>query len=330
MVKIDIVIPWVDGSDPDWIKEKCKYAAKTNPVDVNRYRDWDNLRYLFRGIEKFAPWVNNIFFVTCGQKPDWLNENCCRLKLVNHTDYIPKEYLPTFSSHPIELNFHRIEGLSEYFIYLNDDMFFTNTVSLDDFLQAGKTCAMLALDIVYPSYDYKFYNILRNNLTVLNRNFPNIDIKKHIFKLRYGKNCIKSLCLYNWNCNQLEGLYIPHIPVLHCKTTFEEGWKKEGTLLDEVCHHKFRDERDVNQYIMYYWQILSDNYVPYNFEKYSCYFNICKDVEKASRAIENQKFKFICLNDDLKDNNLTQYETVRDRINKSFEKILPEKSQFEK
>ena len=25
-----------------------------------------------------------------------------------HEDYIPKQYLPTFSSHPIELNMHRI------------------------------------------------------------------------------------------------------------------------------------------------------------------------------------------------------------------------------
>lgn len=67
------------------------------------------LKYWFRGVEKYAPWVHKIYFVTCGQKPDWLNENHDKLVLVNHEDYIPHEYLPTFSSHTIELNFHRIK-----------------------------------------------------------------------------------------------------------------------------------------------------------------------------------------------------------------------------
>ena len=70
--QIDIVIPWVDGSDPEWQQEYRKYAALEMGRDNNteiRYRDWDNLQYLFRGIEKFAPWVRKVHFVTTGQKP---------------------------------------------------------------------------------------------------------------------------------------------------------------------------------------------------------------------------------------------------------------------
>ena len=102
---IDFVIPWVDGSDLEWRKNKNKYSGKIDePVDITdaRYRDWDILKYWFRGVEKYAPWVHKIYFVTCGQKPDWLNENHDKLVLVNHEDYIPHEYLPTFSSHTIE------------------------------------------------------------------------------------------------------------------------------------------------------------------------------------------------------------------------------------
>ena len=88
---IDFVIPWVDGSDPEWRKSKNKYSGKIDePVDRTdaRYRDWDILKYWFRGVEKYAPWVHKIYFVTCGQKPDWLNENHEKLILVNHEDYI--------------------------------------------------------------------------------------------------------------------------------------------------------------------------------------------------------------------------------------------------
>ena len=63
--KIDFVIIWVDGGDAEWRKEKNKYAGIPNE-EINgdaRFRDWDNLKYWFRGVEKFAPWVGNIYFV---------------------------------------------------------------------------------------------------------------------------------------------------------------------------------------------------------------------------------------------------------------------------
>ena len=67
--KIDIVIPWVDGGDIEWQKERNKYAGK-GPEDfaVYRYRDMGLLKYLFRGIEKNMPWVNKVFFVIQDEK----------------------------------------------------------------------------------------------------------------------------------------------------------------------------------------------------------------------------------------------------------------------
>ena len=71
--KIDFVITWVNGNDPKWLKEKEKYLLSNLGLSSseNRYRNWDNLKYWFRGVEKFAPWVNNIYFITCGQTPKW-------------------------------------------------------------------------------------------------------------------------------------------------------------------------------------------------------------------------------------------------------------------
>ena len=127
--EIDFVLTWVDNTDPIWqeqfnfYKSKTPNANKSNAADVSRFRDWGLLKYWFRSIEMYTPWVRKIFFVTCGQHPSWLNTDNQRLVLVDHKDYIPKQYLPCFSSRPIELNFHRINDLSEYFIYFNDDEF---------------------------------------------------------------------------------------------------------------------------------------------------------------------------------------------------------------
>lgn len=67
MDKIDFVLPWVDGSDSAWIKQRNEYLGiKNDQTQDSRFRDWENLQYWFRGVEKFAPWVNHIYFVTWG------------------------------------------------------------------------------------------------------------------------------------------------------------------------------------------------------------------------------------------------------------------------
>lgn len=61
---IDFIMIWVDGNDPEWQKEKRKYQPGDAADDREiRYRDWDNLQYWFRAVEKFAPWVNPYHFV---------------------------------------------------------------------------------------------------------------------------------------------------------------------------------------------------------------------------------------------------------------------------
>lgn len=141
MEKIDFVILWVDNNDPIWQNAFRSYLPQSQYTDDTRYiryRNWDNLRYWFRGVEKFAPWVNKVHLVTCGQIPDWLNLNVPKLHFVKHSDYIPAEYLPTFNSDTIILNLHRIEGLSERFVLFDDDCFLIDKVEPKRF--SGKDC----------------------------------------------------------------------------------------------------------------------------------------------------------------------------------------------
>lgn len=67
---IDFVISWVDENDSKWISKKNKYK-KAN--DEARFRDYGTLKYVFRSIEKFAPWVHKVYLITDNQVPKWLN-----------------------------------------------------------------------------------------------------------------------------------------------------------------------------------------------------------------------------------------------------------------
>ncbi|WP_171967995.1 Stealth CR1 domain-containing protein, partial [Streptococcus salivarius] len=93
--KIDIVVLWVDGSDPEFIREKQAVIGQVADLDQEidgeqRYRDYGIFNYWFRMIEKHAPWVNHVYLVTNGQKPEWLNLEHPKLKLVTHKEFIPK------------------------------------------------------------------------------------------------------------------------------------------------------------------------------------------------------------------------------------------------
>ena len=146
---IDFVVLWVDENDPEWLIEKEAHSTQNYSYNSNynsnaRYRDWDMFHYWFRAVERYAPWVNDVFLITYGHVPKWLNTEHPKLKLVKHSDFISNEYLPTFSIVPIELNLWRIPQLSEHFVYYNDDMFLMNPVRKEDFFKDGlpKQCAL--------------------------------------------------------------------------------------------------------------------------------------------------------------------------------------------
>ncbi|KAK8386699.1 hypothetical protein O3P69_017869 [Scylla paramamosain] len=107
-------------------------------IDANRFEDNEELRYSLRSLEQYAPWVRRIFLVTNGQIPHWLNLDHPRLTIVTHQDIFPNaSHLPTFSSPAIESHIHRIPGLSEHFLYLNDDVMLMQEVWPEDFFSPG-------------------------------------------------------------------------------------------------------------------------------------------------------------------------------------------------
>ena len=149
--QIDAVYTWVNGSDPIWHAEMQYYKNKhrkqlslaENETDSsssqNRFRDNDELRYSLRSLDINAPWIHHIFIVTNGQVPSWLDTSNPRVSIVTHEEiFKDKDALPTFSSPAIELNLHHIEGLSEYFLYFNDDVFLGDAIEPSDLMSLEK------------------------------------------------------------------------------------------------------------------------------------------------------------------------------------------------
>lgn len=336
--EIDFVVTWVDGEDPAWVREKRRYEGTRSSIQVKeensdcRYRNDGLLRYWFRSVEKYAPWVNKIHFVSCGQKPEWLNENHPQLNIVSHSDYIPSEYLPTFCSRTIELNFHRIKGLSEHFVLFNDDEYLLRPVSPDFYFKKGNP--VLDTDLKYPKMGYSnFSRTVFNDYCLINDSF---NIKKSIWS-NWGKwFSVSSLGIKRAGNNFMSFLVnktLPffqygHIPLPHLKSSFNEVWDQWPDILDTTCMHKFRADDQVNQVLLCAWNQAKGSFYPANKKRLGRRIWISPGkLDLIVDTIITRCTPQICIND-------TRFNTEPERcfaeIRKAFQLVFPEPSQFEK
>lgn len=331
--RIDFVIPWVDGSDYEWLLEKNKYQnnGELNSLQISkdevRFRDWDLLKYWFRGVEKFAPWVGKIHFITWGHVPKWLNLEHEKINIVRHEDYIPKEYLPTFSSHCIELNINKIENLSENFVYFNDDFFILKELKKSDFFENDLVKDEFIMSALTATTDV-FSHILYNNMAIINKNFNKMDLNNiplyKKFHYSYGKDIVRTLSTLPYK--NILGFYNHHLPQAFKKTTFDMVWEKEYSVLDECCKNKFRNSNDVNQYLIRYWNLMEGKFIPKKIN--GKYFTVSdQNIDIIGKIIMEQKVKFIAINDN---EDLEDFEKTKKKLIEYFENILPEVSKFEK
>ncbi|WP_405900480.1 stealth family protein [Streptomyces sp. NBC_00727] len=146
---IDVVYTWVDDSDPQWSAERdavrsgqqgdqAPQPLHEQAANDSRFTSRDELRYSLRSLHQYAPWVRTVYLVTAGQVPGWLDTDAPGIKVVDHREiFSDPTALPTFNSHAIESQLHHIEGLSEHFLYLNDDVFFGRPLSADRFFHTN-------------------------------------------------------------------------------------------------------------------------------------------------------------------------------------------------
>lgn len=134
---IDLVFSWVDGTDLEWQRARAarmqSYVVGEGDDHEARFRQLDELKYALRSVHLFAPWIRNVVIVTDSPRPEWLAEHPRVTVLPSAGFFADPTVLPTYNSHAIESQLHRIPGLSEHFLYSNDDMFFGREVEPDAF-----------------------------------------------------------------------------------------------------------------------------------------------------------------------------------------------------
>jgi hypothetical protein len=308
---IDLVYLWVDGNDPVWNAKKqtaLKDNSSSKRINTNgRYIDNEELKYSLRSVEKHLPWIRKIFIVTDNQRPTWLDENHPKIQLISQEDILPSEANPCFNSVVIEYYLYRIPGLSNHFLYANDDMF----VHAD----------------LQPSYFFAEdgFPIVRFQYQFMQR--TEIKLKK-LFGIRinnYRKSIENAVDLID----RRFGVFYPGAPHhnidAYLKDDFrqvvEEVFKME---LQPVLKNQFRNPSDVQRVVFqYYLLAIKHGHLKMVNRKESCRIRLQNpDFMGYLKRFNPDLF---CLND-------TERATDDDRarVKPFLEALYPEKSSFEK
>lgn len=334
--KIDAVVTWVNSEDKEWQKEREKYAPKkddeTQDNRDERFRDYGTLRYFLRGIEFGMPWINRLHFVHWGgELPDWLDTDNPKLNVVKHSDFIPEEYLPTFNSNAIEVHMHKIPGLTEQFVYFNDDFFLMKETKPEDWFREGKPVDMLSFcPILTDRRDINMSYLRMNNTAIWVKHFDKKEVCKRLRGklLHFGYNPV----IFGYNLAEMaiprfSSLLTWHDPLPLLKSTFEKLWELEPEALQETSSHKFRNAGDTTIYAMREWEKLEGNFAPKNILKRAKFLYLSDIDEKEVRKIGNQKYMTVCVNDSYVNE---RYEEAVRMLITALRTAWPQKSSFEK
>ena len=295
---IDLIITYVNGSDRQWINDYVKYTRTRNPSAV-RFRSWGTLKYMFRGIESYMPFVRNVILILArpSQVPSWLNKE--NVRIVYHDEFIPKQFLPTFNSCTIESFFWNIPGLTDRVIYFNDDMFPIRHLTEDDFF----TGDVPNIKFTEPEA-YSYRNIFRAQCR------SGMDLVTH------------ALGLPKFTADKVIRPY--HISGSITKDSMDKiKLLCENSINDTIT--VLRNPKNVNQYIYSYYQYFTDNYVD-KVVDYKYYELNDKTIHDITREISSGNHHMVCLNDSDK---LKDYARVRYLLQTCFERKFPNKCRYE-
>lgn len=280
---VDAVYTWVDGSDPAWLKRRAEAVGEVyheEAANAARFISRDELRYSLRSLHQYAPWIRNVYLVTDDQVPDWLNTDHPNIKVVSHRDiFTDRTHLPTFNSHAIESQLHHIEGLSEHFLYLNDDVFFGKLTSPHHFfLGNGLTRFFLSkaqIPMGLPSPDDVPVSVAgKNNRAVLEERFSTVITQK----MKHVPHALRRSVLYE------------------IEETFADRHGKTAA-------NRFRslDDLSVTSSLHHYYAYLTQRAVPGNLP-YD-YFDLSHPFTEArlARLLLQRNRRTFCLNDTVSD-----------------------------
>ena len=310
---IDLVFTWVNSDDPDWQKMYSQYKPDFNSdaTSTSRFLSRDELKYALRSWDKYGSFIRNIYIVSNCAPPEWLDLSNSRISWVYHEEIMPREALPTFSSHAIETSLHNIQGLSNYFIYSNDDFLLVKPLEKNNFYYANGI-AKLRLEpygnvnggVTFGEPDY--LNAARNSNALLEGKFGRTTTQLHTHSPQ------------SMRCDILR------------KMNEEFQVDFERTLLN-----KFRDMSDiaVTGYLYHHYALLSGNALQSGdrtelVQQNHDFVKKLRTIVELNKNLDYAKLPIsVCINDGA-DSHLN--ERWNEEVNKFLENLFPEKSIFEK
>lgn len=294
---MDYVFPFVDSKDPIWQAEYSKTACYNPTQTDERFRDLGFLKYVFRSIDKNLSWIDRVILIVSSESqiPSWLDTS--KVRIVYHKDFIPEKYLPVFNSNTIEAFLPLIPDLDDEIIYGNDDMFFLNPCSKQDFFVNHK-----------PVVSFHHKNRIETFFDILVKRCSKLE-QSHFKKIKLPKDI--------------------YIKPLH----FTSSWKKETLKkVYELDHRQikksittFRDlQTNLNQYIYTDYQIFKGD-VKFVKDSPNKYIHSRMHLNKILEVIHNMQYKVLCFNDV---GGLIDKASIN-KIIEAFDSRFPCKSKYE-
>ena len=221
---VDAVYTWVDDTDPAWQESRSRFDsmdASEDGAGPARFGHSDALRYSLRSLWYYAPYIRNIYIVTDSQRPRWLATGP-HVTIVDHRDiFNDPTALPVFNSHAIETQLHHIPGLSEQYLYINDDVFFGRASHWSEyFTPAGTPC---------------FFESLVRIPVAPDTGAPGID--------HAGANAQRVLVeLFGWASNQK----MKHTPHAQLRSIHDELERRLPDVYANTARSRFRSDHDIS------------------------------------------------------------------------------------
>ena len=302
---IDLVYLWCSNSEENYRhrlnEAKRAFLIKEEDQPDRRSTDNNELRFSLRSVEKFAPWVHHIYIVVSGQKPDWMDLNNPKITLVDDTEIVPKEYLPTFNSNVIEAFLHKIPGLSEHFLYACDDMMFGNDTAPDFFFTPdGKP-------IHYVAFPQKYQQ----------NYFTSILFKAKRLAENETRKTLPPCPMPSHNIDP------------YTKTLYAETVERFKGAYQEMMSNKFRKGNDVQRFLVSCWGNLTDQLVwkeitPKDEVETVVYIDVL-DQNIFNTFFARRSPNLFCLNDSfmLDESDYSYHAEL-------LKRMFPDKSSFEK
>jgi hypothetical protein len=258
---IDIVLPWVNPLDKEWQSEFIAYKRLAGDKSDNRFRDAGTLPYWFKLIRKNTQFNYRIVLIVASesQLPKWLNKSDPDLRIVYHTEFIPKHELPTFSSNVINCYIPFISDLNEHYILFNDDIFMVRPTTITDWFL---------------------------------RDLPKFHIEHRKFPRKsdcvWDLNIANSQLIINTLFNAQLFIVPEHAALPHKRSIDLFVWSKIGRTLQSIqSNSKFRYYKNVTDWLFSMFYVASGNYIPA--DSISTYYN------KSTIGVPTTKL--VCYND---------------------------------